>query len=89
MVRTEPVIKRYIRLSIIALEVAMVELMKIRTTGNIDFAINDYFFKTNVALGWRQRSMLCIHQQVNGMRGDDPVNQQATVVKDVLNWMHG
>ena len=33
--------------------------------------------------------MLCIHQQVNGMRGDDPVNQQATVVKDMLNWVHG
>ena len=23
------------------------------------------------------------------MRGDDPVNQQATVVKDMLNWVHG
>ena len=74
MAGTEPMIKGYIWFAIIALEVAVVELMEIRTTGNIDLAIDDYFFKPNVALGWRQRSMLCIQQQVNGMRGDDPVN---------------
>jgi len=74
VVRTEPVIKGYIWFAIIALEVTMVELMEIRTTGSIDLVIDDYLFKPNVALGWRQRSMLCIQQQVNGMRGDDPVN---------------
>ena len=54
MAGTEPMIKGYIWFAIIALEVAVVELMEIRTTGNIDLAIDDYFFKPNVALGWRQ-----------------------------------
>ena len=33
--------------------------------------------------------MLCVHEHVNGMRGDNPVNQDATVVKDMLNGVHG
>ena len=33
--------------------------------------------------------MLCIHEHVNGMRGDNPVNEDAAVVKDMLNGVHG
>ena len=33
--------------------------------------------------------MLCIHEHVNGMRGDNPVNEDAAVVKDMLDGVHG
>ena len=33
--------------------------------------------------------MLCIHEHVNGMRGDNPVNEDAAVVKDMLDGGHG
>ena len=33
--------------------------------------------------------MLCIHEYVNGMRGDNPVNEDAAVVKDMLDGGHG
>ena len=33
--------------------------------------------------------MLCVHEHVNGMRGDNPVNQDAAAVKDMLNGVHG
>ena len=51
MAGTKPVIKGYIWFSIIALEVAMVQLMEIRATGHIDLCIDDNFFKPDVALG--------------------------------------
>ena len=51
MAGTKPVSKGYIWFSIIALEVAMVQLMEIRATGHIDLFIDDNFFKPDVALG--------------------------------------
>ena len=51
MAGTKPVIKGYIWFSVIALKVAMVQLMEIRATGHIDLFIDDHFFKPDVALG--------------------------------------
>lgn len=60
--------------------------MKIGTCGQPP--IENRPFKPVVAAGWRQRRMLGVEQEMDGMRGDHPVDQNHAEIQEVLDRMH-
>ena len=65
MVSTEPHIERQVIFPIVALEVAVMQLVKIRGCGNTSVSIDGEFLEPNVPLCRSECSMMCVHQHVD------------------------
>ena len=89
VVRAEPHVERKVVFPVIALEVAVMQLMEIRGSRNAGVSLDDERLEPDVTLCRGERGVLRIHQHVDRVRGHDPVNQNATEVKNMLNRVHG
>ncbi len=86
----EPIIQRHKGFPVIALEVAVMQVMEITAgTANPEVSLDNQLLEPGMPLGWRKRVVLGVHQHVDRMRGHNPVNQHTTEDDQVLNRMHG
>ena len=76
-------------LAIVALEVAMVQVVKERAGAQAELISDQHIIKTRMAFGRRERGVLGIKEHVDRVRRHNPVNQDHAEVEDVLHGMHG
>ena len=89
MIRSKPRVERDLRSTIVALKVAMVELVEIVARCHMNITGEFHFFESDVALRWCKCSVLRVHQHMDRVRRHDPVKEDATEVNDVLDRVHG
>ncbi len=89
MIGAKPHVERQVIFPIVALEVAVMQLVEIRSSWNTSVSLDGKRLEPNVPLCWGERGVMCVHQHVDWVRGHNPVNQDATEVEDVLNRVHG
>ena len=89
MACSEPQVEGKVRFPIITLEVTVMQLMEKRSSRNYYVSLDDEHLESDVALCWGESCMLSVHQHVNGVRGDNPVNKDAAEINNMLNRMHG
>ncbi len=86
----EPMIQRHHGFPVVALEVAVMQVMEITAgTGNPEVSLEDQLLEAEMSLRRGERVVLGVHQHMDGMRGYDPVNQHTAEDNQVLNGMHG
>ncbi len=86
----EPMIQRHHGFPVVALEVAVMQMMEITAgTGDPEVSLEDQLLEPEMPLRRGKRVVLGVHQHVDGMRGHDPVNQNTAEDNQVLNRMHG
>ena len=86
--RAEPVIERKIIFSVIALKIAVMQLVKERRRGHSITPSHLDLIKPHMPLRRCKRCMLCIHQHVNRMGRHHPVNQNTAKIQQMLNRVH-
>ncbi len=86
----EPMIQRHDGFSVIALEVTVMQMMKITAgTANPEVSLEDQLLKAEMPMMRVDGVVMHVHQHVDGMRGHDPVNQHTAEENNVLNRMRG
>ena len=88
MACAEPQVEGKVRFPVIALEVAVMQLMEIRGGRNSYFSHYDERLKSDVPLSRCERGMLCIHNHMDWMRWYDPVKQDTAEINNMLNRVH-
>ena len=81
MVGPEPEIEGNVGFAVIAFEVAVMKLVKIRSSGDLAAAGEDELVEADMALGGGEGGVLSVEEYVERMRGDDPVDQNTTEVE--------
>ena len=89
MARAEPEVERNVRFPVVALEVAMVQLVEVGAGRDFPLLSDHHVLEPHMALGRGEGRVLRIQDHVDGMGRHHPVDQDAAVVQDVLNRMHG
>ncbi len=89
MVCTEPFVERKIDFAIVALEVSVVQLMEVGCRRDPPITLQQEFVEADMTLCGSEGSVLGVHQQVDGMRGHNPVDQYGAEVNDMLDRVHG
>ena len=89
MTRAEPMVEGNVRFTVVALEVTMVQLMEIGTSRKLAILPDYHVLEPDVALGRSERRVLHVQDHVDRMGRHNPVDQDAAVVKNVLDRMHG
>ena len=85
----EPMIQRHHGFPVVALEVAVLQMMEITAgTGDPEVSLRPAL-EPEMPLRRGKRVVLGVHQHVDGMRGHDPVNQHTAEDNQVLERMHG
>ena len=89
MAGTEPQVQGKIGFPVIALEIAVMQLMEIGGCRNTRSPLDLQLLKSDVTLCRCKGGMLGVHQHMDRVRGYDPVNQDAAEVKNMLERVHG
>lgn len=81
----EPFIERDGAFTVVTIEVTVVQVVKVRAEANL---IAQFAFKPRMPGRRGQRGVLGIEQKMNGVRGNDPVNQRDAEIEHVFDRMH-
>ena len=84
----EPIIQMHIGFPLVALKVTVMQMMETVIDGNPQFPLENQLLEPGMSLSRRECIVLDVHQHVDGMRGQDPVNQHTAENNQVLNGMH-
>ena len=89
VISAEPIIQRHIGFPVVALKMTVMQMMETVIDGNPEVPLENQLLEPGMPLSRRERIVLGIHQHMDGMRGQDPVNQHTAENNQVLNGMHG
>lgn len=86
---SEPFVERDVGAAVVALKIAMVQLVEVVAGAYADFTWEGQLFEPDVALGWGECGVLRVHQHVDRVGRQDPVEEDAAEVDDVFDGVHG
>ena len=85
----EPMIQRHDGFSVIALEVAVMQMMKITAgTANLEVSLEDQLLEAEMPMMRVDGVVMHVHQHVDGMRRHDPVNQHTAEENNALKMIN-
>ncbi len=89
MIGTKPIIQRHSAFPVVTLKETVMQLMETIISRYPLLSLKNQPLEATMPQCWREGVVLGVHQHVNGMRGNDPVNQDTAEDNQVLNRMHG
>ena len=89
MERAKPLVPRHFQITVVAFEVTVMHLVMKGTQCQPVLVLDQQPFKTRVGCCGGQCLMLHVKQDVDGMRGDNPVDQHRAEKQQMLHRMHG
>ena len=75
--------------TVVAFEILVVEEMEVIVRLDLDAVFQDYPLESSMALGGRDAGVLQMEQGVDRVRRNDPVDEHAREIEQVLDRMHG